>query len=197
MAKGPRHRLPLRRRGEGKTNYKKRLKLIKSKKIRVVIRASLNHIEVQFIKSKFGGDEIITSANSKELNQNFNWKANTGNIPASYLTGYLAGLRAKKAGIKEAILDLGIFYHKNRVLAASKGIIDTGMNVPYSDKFFPESLENRYNGSHIEDYAKFLKKEQPEKYQEVFSGYIKKKKINPENFTEIFKNTFETIKSNN
>jgi len=58
-------------------------------------------------------------------------------------------------------------------------------------------LENRYNGSHIEDYAKLLKKEQPEKYQEVFSGYINKKKINPENFKKIFKNTFETIKSNN
>jgi large subunit ribosomal protein L18 len=197
MAKGPRHRLPLRRRIEGNTNYKKRLKLIKSKKLRAIIRASLNHIEVQFIKSKFGGDEVISSANSKELSNNFNWQANTGNIPASYLTGYLAGIRAKKAGIKEAILDLGIFYHKNRVLAAFKGIIDTGMNIPYREKFFPESLENRYNGSHIEDYAKLLKKQQPEKYQEVFSGYLKKKDINPENFTKIFKTTFESIKSNN
>ncbi|TXT67274.1 MAG: 50S ribosomal protein L18 [Promethearchaeota archaeon] len=195
MAKGPTYRRALRRRVEGNTNYKKRLKLIKSKKIRAVIRASVNHIHVQIVKSKFGGDEIITSANSKELSNKFDWKANTGNIPSSYLTGYLAGLRAKKAGINDAILDLGIFYHRNRVLAAFKGLLDAEIEIPYREKFFPESLEHRYDGSHIEEYAKFLKKEQPEKYQEFFSGYLKKQKINPENFKKLFKTTLETIKT--
>jgi large subunit ribosomal protein L18 len=195
MAKGPIYRRPLRRRVEGKTNYKKRLKLIKSKKLRSVVRASVNHIHVQFIKSKFGGDEIIVGAHSNELSKSFDWKANTGNIPSSYLTGYIAGLRAKKEGVEEALLDLGIFYHKNRVLAAFKGILDSGISIPHREKFFPESLEERYNGSHIEDYAKYLKKEEPERYQEIFSGYLKEKKINPEKLTNIFKNTLDTIKT--
>ena len=61
MAKGPRYRRPFRRRAEGKTNYHKRLKLLKSKKLRAVIRASNNHITVQIVQSKLGGDKIIIS----------------------------------------------------------------------------------------------------------------------------------------
>ncbi|TFF99815.1 MAG: 50S ribosomal protein L18 [Promethearchaeota archaeon] len=195
MATGPNYRRPLRRRVEGKTNYKKRLKLIRSGKLRAVIRASENHIIVQFIKSKYGGDQILVSGDSKELPKKFEWEANTGNLPASYLTGYLAGIRAKKEGIEEAILDLGIFYHRNRVYAAFKGVLDAGITIPHRDKFFPEELENRINGSHIENYAKLLKKEEPEKYQQVFSGYLDKK-INPTKFTQIFENTLKIIENN-
>jgi len=194
MATGPSYRRPLRRRVEGKTNYKKRLKLIRSGKLRVVIRASENHIIVQIIKSKYGGDEVLISGDSKELPKKFEWEANTGNIPASYLTGYLAGLRAKEKGIEEAILDLGVFYHKNRVFAAFKGILDAGMHVPHRDKFFPEGLEDQLDGSHIEDYAKLIKREEPEKYQSVFSGYLDKK-INPTKFTQIFENTLKKIEN--
>ncbi len=71
MAKGPRYRRPLRRRAEGKTNYSKRLKLLKSKKIRAVIRASNNHIHIQFIESRLGGDRILISAHSMELIKQF------------------------------------------------------------------------------------------------------------------------------
>ncbi|MBD3196206.1 MAG: 50S ribosomal protein L18 [Candidatus Lokiarchaeota archaeon] len=195
MAKGPRYRRPLRRRVEEKTNYHKRLKLIKSKKLRAAIRASSNHITVQVIKSKLEGDEILASSHSRELLLNYDWKANTGNLPASYLTGYLAGLRAKKAGISEAILDLGIFYHRNRILAAFKGLLDAGIEIPHKDEFFPESLEGRVDGSHIEDYAKLLKKEDPEKYEQVFSGYLSTK-VNPTKFTQIFSNSLKKIENN-
>ncbi|NHJ22980.1 MAG: 50S ribosomal protein L18 [Candidatus Lokiarchaeota archaeon] len=196
MAKGPRYRRPLRRRGEGRTNYSKRLKLLKSKKIRAVIRASNNHIIVQFIESKLGGDKILISAHSKELGKKFGWKANTKNIPASYLTGYLAGLRAKKNNIKEAILDLGIFYHRNRVLAAFQGLLKAEVDIPYRDEFFPEGLNGRINGTHIEEYANLLKNEDPEKYNQTFSGYIKKNKINPLKISQIFNETLKTITNN-
>jgi len=195
MAKGPRFRRPLRRRVEGKTNYHRRLKLIKSRKLRAVIRSSENHTTVQIIKSKFGGDEILASAHSKELAKNFDWDANTGNIPAAYLTGYLAGLRAKKEGIAEAILDLGLFYHRNRVLAAFKGILDAEIDIPHRDEFFTGSLEERIDGSHIENYAQFLKKEDPEQYEQVFSGYLKSN-INPQKFTKIVNKTLKDIESN-
>ncbi len=195
MAKGPSYRRPLRRRVEGKTNYKRRLKLIKSGNLRAVIRASENHIIVQFVQSKYQGDKVLISADSKELSKKFDWNANTGNIPASYLTGYLAGLRAKNEDIEEAILDLGIFYHKNRVFAAFKGILNAGITIPHRELFFPEGLEERVDGTHIENYAKLLKKEDPEKYEKIFSGYLNNN-INPEKFTQKFENTLKKIENN-
>ena len=179
MARGPRYRRAFRRRKDGKTDYHKRLKLLKSRKLRVVIRASNDHIRVQIIQSKLGGDKVLISAFSKELTSKYGWNANTGNIPAAYLTGYLAGLRAKNKNIQDGIFDLGIFYHRNRVLAACKGLVDTGINIPYRKEFFPESLENRIKGIHIEDYAKTLKSDEPETYEQLFSSYLNKKKINP------------------
>ena len=196
MAKGPRYRRSYRRRKEGKTNYHRRLKLLKSKMLRVVIRASNNHIRVQIIQSKLGGDKVLMSAYSKELTSKFGWDANTGNIPAAYLTGYLAGLRANKNNIQEALLDLGIFYHRNRVLAAFKGVLEAGINVPFREEFFPQNLEERIKGSHIENYAKTLKSEDPEKYEQLFSGYLQKSKINPLKFNQVFTDTLKTIENN-
>ena len=195
MAKGPRYRRDFRRRIEGKTNYHKRLKLLKSRKLRVVIRASNNHVSVQIIESKLGGDKVLISAFSNELTSKYGWNVNTGNLPASYLTGYLAGLRAKNKKIEEGILDLGIFYHKNRVLAACKGIIDAGINIPYSEDFFPEILEERIKGNHIENYAKLLKKEDPEKFNKIFSGYLKNKKIDPLKISQLFSDSLKIIKN--
>lgn len=194
MAHGPRYRRPFRRRLQGKTNYHRRLRLLKSRQLRLVIRASTKHIVVQVIKSKIGGDEILVAAESKQLKSTFGWKANTGNIPASYLTGYIAGLKAKKEGIEKAILDLGTFVHKNRLLAAFKGFIDAEIDIPYREEFFPEGLEERLDGSHIENYAKMLKKEDPELYQQRFSGYLKKK-VDPLKMTKEFSATIKKIES--
>ncbi len=195
MAKGPRYRRPFRRRAEGKTNYHKRMKLLKSKKLRAVIRASNNHIIVQIVQSQIGGDKIIVSANSKELVSKFGWNANTGNVPAAYLTGFLAGTRAKKQNVQDAILDLGIFYHRNRVLAAFKGMLQSGLEIPYREDFFPENIEEIVKGSHIEQYASLLKSEDPEKYEQVFSGYLNKNNINPQKISQLVSNTYKKIES--
>ena len=195
MAQGPRYRRPFRRRAEGKTNYHRRMKLLKSKKLRAVIRASNNHIIVQIVQSKIGGDKVIVSAHSKELVSKFGWNANTGNVPAAYLTGFLAGTRAKKQNVEEAILDLGSFYHRNRVLAAFKGILESGLEIPYSEDFFPDNIEETIKGSHIEQYASLLKGENPEKYEQVFSGYLKKNNINPQKISQMVSNTFKKIES--
>ncbi len=195
MAKGPRYRRSFRRRHDGKTDYHKRSKLLKSRKLRLVVRASNNHMRVQVIQSKLGGDKILVSAFSKELTSKYGWNANTGNIPAAYLNGYLAGLRAKAKNINDAIFDLSIFYHKNRVLAGCKGLIDAGLNIPYREEFFPEGLNDRIKGAHIEDYAKTLKSNEPEKYEKIFSSYINIKKINPLKFGQIFSNSLKTIET--
>ena len=145
MGRGPRYRRSFRRRHDGKTDYHKRLKLLKSRKLRVVIRASNDHIRVQIVQSKLGGYSILISAFSKELTSKYGWSANSGNIPAAYLTGYLAGLRAKKNGsIEEAITDFGVFYHRNRVLAAFKGFLESEIEVPYREEFFQPSSHSRW-----------------------------------------------------
>ncbi|MCK4286086.1 MAG: 50S ribosomal protein L18 [Candidatus Lokiarchaeota archaeon] len=196
MARGPRYRRPLRRRLDGKTDYHKRLKLLKSRKLRVVIRSSNNHMRVQIVQSKLGGDKILISAFSKELPLNYGWTANTGNIPASYLTGYLAGLRAKKNNIQEAIFDLGMVYNKNRVLATCKGVLDAGIQIPYNEEFFPEVLGDRIKGHHIESYATKLKSEDPEKYERIFSAYLKNKKVDPMKISKIFSDSLKMIDNN-
>lgn len=195
MAKGPRYRRPFRRRYEGKTDYHKRMKLLKSRKLRVVIRASNNHIHAQFVQSKLGGDKVIISAFSKELPSKYGWNASPGNIPASYLTGYLAGMRAKNNKINDAIFDLGIFYHRNRVLAACKGVIDAGIQIPNKESFFPESLDERIKGTHIENYAKNLKSDNPEKYEQIFSGYLNKMKTDPMKMSRIFTDSKKMIEN--
>ncbi|MCK4778846.1 MAG: 50S ribosomal protein L18 [Candidatus Lokiarchaeota archaeon] len=195
MARGPRYRRSFRRRNDGKTDYHKRLKLLKSRKLRVVIRASNDHIRVQIIQSKLGGDKVLISTFSKELTSKYGWNANTGNIPAAYLTGYLAGLRAKNKNIQDGIFDLGIFYHRNRVLAACKGLVDTGINIPYREEFFPKSLENRIKGIHIEDYAKTLKSDDSETYEQLFSSYLNKKKINPLKISQMVSDSLKKIEN--
>jgi len=194
MARGPRYRRPFRRRVEGKTNYQRRLRLIKSRKLRLVIRASNNHVRVQIVESKIGGDKVLISAFSKELTSKFDWTANTGNIPAAYLTGYLAGLRAKKNKIEEAILDLGEFYHRTRVLAAFKGVLDAGIEIPHRETFLSDNISEIVNGSLIEKYAKLLKKDEPEVYEQVFSGYLKNK-VDPSKISSYFNNTLKKIEN--
>jgi large subunit ribosomal protein L18 len=171
------------------------MKLLKSRKIRVVIRASNNHIRTQFVQSKLGGDKILISAFSKELTSKYGWTASTGNIPASYLTGYLAGLRAKNNNIQDAIFDLGIFYHRNRVLATCKGVLDAGIQIPNKEAFFPDNLDERVKGIHIENYAKNLKSDDPEKYEQIFSGYLKEKKADPLKMSRIVADSMKMIEN--
>ncbi len=193
MAKGPRYKIPQRRRKEGKTNYHKRKKLLISKKNRLVIRASNNNVNVQFVKSKLGGDIIIASALSKELVKKFAWQLSTGNLPAAYLTGYMAGIKAIKNKINNLVLDLGIANHFHRQLAAFKGVLDAGLDIPHRESFFPEGFEKRIDGSHIQDYAKKLAEKDEEKYKLRFSNYLKK--IDPLKITKIFSDTLNKIKN--
>jgi large subunit ribosomal protein L18 len=137
------------RRREKKTNYKKRLALIKSGKTRLVIRKSLNNISVQFINYKPEGDYTIISTVSAELKK-LGWNK-TGNVPAAYLTGLLAGKKAKEKKIEEAILDLGlqISTKGSRIYAALKGVLDAGVKIPHSKDILPS--EDRIKGKHISE----------------------------------------------
>lgn len=159
----------------GRTNYKKRIALLKSGKTRLVVRKTLNNTLIQFVNPDVKGDKILVSANSYELKKKYNWKFSCGNIPAAYLTGYLCGVRAKSKNVKEAILDLGLQTGGDRVYAALKGVIDAGIIVPHSNEILPD--ESKIYGQHIIEYAKKASGKQ-------FS------KVKPDNF----KNTMEDIK---
>ncbi|MEM7816816.1 MAG: 50S ribosomal protein L18, partial [Candidatus Aenigmatarchaeota archaeon] len=112
-----------------------------------VIRKSLDNISVQFIRYNPNGDQTIASAFSTELKK-FGW-TKTGNIPAAYLTGLLAGKKAKEKNITEAVLDLGLQASTkgSRIYAALKGVLDAGLSIPHSKEILPS--DERIRGEHI------------------------------------------------
>ena len=151
MKQGPRYKVKPRRRREGKTDYRKRLGLLKSGKPRIVVRKSLKHTIVQFVEYHEKGDEIKISATSKELTGKYKWGFSTSTTPAAYLTGLLAGKRAYEKGIKEGVLDIGRQrpVTNSKVFAALKGVLDAGVRCPHDEKKIPD--ESRLIGEHLGD----------------------------------------------
>lgn len=150
MTQGPRYHVKPRRRREGLTDYRKRLRLLRSGKVRMVVRKSIKNTQIQLVEYKEGGDNILVSANSGELTSKYNWKFSTSTTPAAYLTGLLAGVRAKKKGISECVLDCG--RHQpvtgSKIFASVKGIVDAGVECPYNEEKIP--AEDRVMGKHLD-----------------------------------------------
>ncbi|MBS1266228.1 MAG: 50S ribosomal protein L18 [Candidatus Woesearchaeota archaeon] len=163
-----------RRKRQGRTNYNKRLKLIRSGLPRLVVRPSSKNILAQIIEYHPEGDKVVSSAHSKEL-EKLGWKANRGNIPSAYLVGYLI---AKKSKCKKAVLDIGMYKNTkgSRVFAVLKGAVDGGMDISHSEKILPS--EDRISGKHIAKYGG--------KNKDIFTKY-KKNKLDPKDMEKHFK----------
>ncbi len=191
MAHGPRYRVPFRRRREGKTDYRKRLKLLLSGKPRLVVRRFISNVQAQLVEFDPKGDKVIFTIHSNRLKK-FGWKGHRGNLPAAYLVGLLAGLEAKKRGYEEAILDIGRYKSTkgNALYAVLKGALDAGLKIPHGEEILPS--EERIRGEHIANYAKMLKENDPEKYQKQFSRYLKEG-LEPEKLPEHFEEVKEKI----
>jgi large subunit ribosomal protein L18 len=142
----------MRRRREARTNYHQRLRLLKSGKPRLVARKSNNQTRAQLVVTGTNGDETLASASSSDLEE-FGWEAPTGNLPAAYLTGLLAGKRAVEAGLEEAVLDIGLNTATpgNKAFAVQEGAIDAGLEIPHNDEVFADWQRTR--GTHIAEYA--------------------------------------------
>jgi large subunit ribosomal protein L18 len=140
-------RVSYRRKREGKTDYNKRLKLLKSGKPRLVVRKTNKQIILQIIKYGEEGDKVIKSVVSKELRKH-GWQLNLKNIPAAYLTGYLLGKKVKIND--ELIVDIGLQEKGNRLFAAVKGAVDAGLKIRHNPEVFPK--ENLIIGEHIQKY---------------------------------------------
>jgi len=143
-------RVPFRRRREGKTDYRKRLALLKSGKHRLVVRKTLTKTIVQVIEYHPSGDLVRATALSTELSGH-GWTHSFSNTPAAYLTGLIAGKRAMKVGISEAVLDIGlnVSVKGSKAFAVLKGVLDAGVDIPHGETILPSG--NAIRGTFIGD----------------------------------------------
>lgn len=153
MATGPRYAVKFRRRREGKTNYHKRIALLKSGLPRLVVRKSNRYITCQVVQYNPKGDKTLVDINSLALKR-LGWKHTFKSLPAAYATGFLAGLTANKAKVNKAVLDYGLFTvtKGSKIYATLKGFVDAGVKVNHKDDIFPN--ESRLSGEHISESVK-------------------------------------------
>lgn len=153
-----------RRRREGKTDYKARLKLLESSLPRIVIRKTNKYTIAQYVKSKEAQDKVIIGATSKELLK-YSWKkereGSLKSLPACYLTGLLLGKKIiqieKKEKNVKAILDIGLARNvkKSRIYTVLKGLIDGGIEIKHKKDVFPD--DKRIKGEHLKNKIDFEK----------------------------------------
>ena len=194
MARGPTYSLPFRRRREQKTDYERRRTLLASGVPRLVIRITGKHTIAQLIESTALGDKVLAHANSGELTSKYGWKGGSRGLPASYLTGLLAGMRASTNSVNEAIVDAGLrrVTKGSRVFSTLKGAADSGLKIPHSEDILPDKA--RVRGEHIASYAKALSSD-PEQYKRQFSRYLAsglKPEDLPEHFEQVKKQMMES-----
>jgi len=125
----------LRRLRDGKTNYRRRKAMLMGKRDYVTVLISNENTFVQVHKPKMTGDQTLASAHSRFL-INKGWKGSRKSIPASYLTGFMAGKKALKVGVNNAILYTGTNTYSQRRAAALKGVIDAGIEIPSDSETF-------------------------------------------------------------
>ncbi len=171
MATGLNYNVQFRRKREGRTNYRTRLLMLKSRLPRVVVRKSLHHISLQLIDYAPEGDKVLVSAHTRELAKQ-GWKAGSDNLSAAYLCGIMLSKKAKAKKISNAIADIGIYpsIKGNKVYAAIKGVIDGGLAVPMDQSIAPDA--KRLRGEHIAAWALHVKKD-AKKHPHQFTQYTK------------------------
>ena len=155
-------KVPKRRRRQAKTDYRKRLNLLKSDSPRINFRKSNRYIISQYVLSKEAQDRILFGITSKKL-IDYGWpKENTGSLKsltASYFTGYLAGKIILKNKYKNPIFDVGMIktINKTKVYAFIKGLLDSGVKIKCPEKCLPD--ENRIKGKHLKkDLSQYFEK---------------------------------------
>ena len=147
-----------RRRKEAKTDYAKRISLLKGGSPRIVFRKTNRYIIAQYVTSKEAQDKIEIGITSKSL-LNYGWpkefEGSLKSIPAAYLTGLLFGKEIIESNLKTPILDIGMTrnIHKGKVFSFLKGLKDSGLDIKGEEEYYPE--ENRIKGKNIKsDFSK-------------------------------------------
>ena len=148
MAHGKSQRLRPKRRRLGKTDYHRRMRLLRSGAPRAVVRVSNTQVTCQLISYNPGGDSVVESVNGKSLVDSYSWPSDSSkkSVPACYLAGYALGKKAITSGNSSAVLDIGLAASSSgsRVFAALKGMVDAGLEVPHGESVLP--TEERVKG---------------------------------------------------
>ena len=162
-----------RRRREGVTDFRAREKAIISRSPLLVVRISDKNVSAQFVSPKVEGDKVLSSAHSRQLLK-LGWRGSAKSTPACYLLGMLAGKKALKSGVTNAVLYSGVapFIKGSRVAAVVKGVVDAGVAVPVGEGVVPS--EERLTGKTIAEFAAKLAKEDRKLYQSRFSAILKR-----------------------
>lgn len=167
-----RHFQVYRRRREGVTDFRSRKKAVSSHSPLLVVRISNKNVSSQFVVPKVKGDEVLSSAHSRQLRK-LGWLGSSKSTPACYLLGLLAGRKAQSKGIREAVLYNGLvpFIRGSRIAAFVKGVVDSGVSMSVDPEVLPS--EEKLTGKTISDYAASLAKEDKQAYNTRFSALIK------------------------
>ena len=148
-----RRRTIFRRRLSATTDYRRRLRLLKSGMPRAVVRVSNTRTTAQITSYHKDGDVVVATVTGSDLASRYGWPADLSkkSVPASYLVGFALGKAALAAGHDEAVLDIGLAASTpgNRVYAALRGMVDAGLEVPHGEDVLPD--DDRVNGAHIDE----------------------------------------------
>ena len=145
-------KLDKRRRLESKTNYTKRLILLKGNLLRLVVRKTNKYLILQIVESDDAKDKVLYSVNTRDLLKQGWPKDKSGSLKslaAGYLAGLLLGKKAKELKKDSSvILDSGLIPNTkgSRVYAIVKGVSDSGINIKYNEKVIPsdEMIKGEY-----------------------------------------------------
>ncbi|MEE8168027.1 MAG: 50S ribosomal protein L18 [Candidatus Hydrothermarchaeales archaeon] len=185
MATGPRYRVTFRRKREGKTDYRKRLKLLLSERPRFVVRKTSKRFLAQLTEYQPQGDIVLACSDSKEL-ANYGWKGGGSNLPAAYLVGLLCGQKALEKKIKQGVLDLGLAtpIAGGGIFAVLKGALDAGLEIAHQDTTIPN--EGRIRGEHIASYGTVLAGDKKKRFSKYLGKGLDPEHL-PKHFEEVKK----------
>ncbi len=146
-ANGPLFTVHFRRRKEGRTDYVKRIALLKSGLLRLVIRKSNAAITAHIVQFDPKGDVTLAHASTRDLEKlGFKGKRN---VPSAYLLGLLVAKRAIAKGAKKCIADFGLYTASkgNILFAVVKGAVDGGLDINVGEEKLPS--KDRLTGKHL------------------------------------------------
>lgn len=135
-------RLVKRRRREGRTNYTKRLILLRGGYPRLVVRKTNRYLILQIVESAGAQDKVLISVSTKDLLK-YGWPVEKAgslkSLGAAYLSGLLLGKKIKGKIDSRVILDSGLIPNTkgSRVYAAVKGVKDAGIEIDVGEEVVP------------------------------------------------------------
>ncbi len=143
-----------RRRKENKTDYLKRIRLLRSETPRIVLRRTNKHFIAHYTTSESAQDKIVFGMTSKELLKyglSESAKGSLKSISTAYLFGVLIGKQILDKKLTTPIVDLGMMktLHKSKPYAFLKGLIEAGLEINCKEEAFPS--EERIRGEHLKN----------------------------------------------